>query len=120
MSMSTAELPVLGRRLEPDPALRAALERRAKLLAWGGNGWHVVEFAIALGAGIAASSVALVAFGLDSLVELAAGGVIVWLFSGGRGASLGAERSAQKLIAASYAILVAYVGVVTIRDLLAS
>ena len=36
------------------PQERAALERRAKLLAWGGNAWHVVEFAIAVGAGIAA------------------------------------------------------------------
>lgn len=43
------------------PRERAALERRAKLLAWGGNAWHVVEFAIALGAGIVASGDALVA-----------------------------------------------------------
>jgi divalent metal cation (Fe/Co/Zn/Cd) transporter len=99
---------------------RAALERRAKLLAWGGNGWHVVEFAIALAAGIAAGSVALVGFGIDSLIELLAGGVIVWLFSGGRGESLVAERRAQQLIAASYAILVAYIAVEATRDLLGS
>jgi divalent metal cation (Fe/Co/Zn/Cd) transporter len=114
MSTSTTELRPAVARVDA----RAALERQAKLLAWGGNGWHVVEFAIALGAGVAASSVALVAFGLDSLVELAAGGVIVWLFSGGRGDSRGAERRAQKLIAASYGILVVYIGVVAIRDLL--
>ena len=58
--------------------------RRARLLAWGGNAWHVIEFAIAIGAGVAAGSIALVGFGLDSLVEVAAGAVIVWLFSGGR------------------------------------
>ena len=46
-----------------------------------GNAWHFVEFAIAVGAGIAASSVALIAFGIDSLIELAAGGVIIWLYS---------------------------------------
>lgn len=51
------------------PEERARLERRARLLAWGGNAWHVVEFAVALGAGIAAGSVALVAFGIDSLIE---------------------------------------------------
>ena len=113
--MTTVEL---QRRL---PTLdRAALERRAKLLAWGGNAWHVIEFAIALGAGIAAGSVALVGFGIDSLIELLAGGVIVWLFSGGRGASHAAERRAQQLIAASYAILVAYIGVEATRDLLGS
>ncbi|HWO15133.1 MAG TPA: cation transporter [Solirubrobacterales bacterium] len=103
-----------------DPAERAALERRARLLAWGGNAWHVVEFAIAVGAGVAAGSVALIGFGIDSVIEVLAGGVIVWLFTGGRGASPTAERHAQQLIAASYALLVAYIGVEATRDLLGS
>src|SRR5204862_6145534 len=102
------------------PPERAALERRARLLAWGGNAWHIVEFAIAVGAGIAASSVALVGFGIDSVIEALAGGVIVWLFSGGRGTSHLAERRAQQLVAASYALLVAYIGVEATRDLLGS
>jgi divalent metal cation (Fe/Co/Zn/Cd) transporter len=111
----------LQRRLPaPPPRERAALERRAKLLAWGGNAWHLVEFAIALAAGVAAGSVALIGFGLDSLIELAAGGVVIWLFSGGRGASHRAERRAQQLIAASYALLVAYIAVEAIRDLAGS
>jgi divalent metal cation (Fe/Co/Zn/Cd) transporter len=111
----------LQRRLSSQPPHeRAALERRAKMLAWGGNAWHVVEFAIAVGAGIAASSVALVGFGIDSVIEALAGGVIVWLFSGGRGSSHVAERRAQELIAASYALLVAYIGVEAVRDLLGS
>ena len=60
---------------------RPHLERRARRLAWGGNAWHLIEFAIAIGAGILlAGSIALVAFGIDSLIEFAAGGVIVWLF----------------------------------------
>jgi divalent metal cation (Fe/Co/Zn/Cd) transporter len=96
------------------------LERRARLLAWSGNAWHVVEFAIAVGAGIAASSVALIGFGIDSVIEALAGGVIVWLFSGGRGSSHTAERRAQQLIAASYALLVLYIAVEATRDLLGS
>ena len=104
----------------PPPRDRAALEQRAKLLAWGGNAWHLVEFAIALAAGVAAGSVALIGFGLDSLIELAAGGIVIWLFSGGRGTSHRAERRAQQLIAASYALLVAYITVETIRDLAGS
>jgi divalent metal cation (Fe/Co/Zn/Cd) transporter len=108
----------LQRRLSRPPHDRAGLERRAKLLAWGGNAWHVVEFAVAVGAGIAAGSVALVGFGIDSVIEALAGGVIVWLFSGGRGSSHVAERRAQQLIAASYAVLVAYIGAEAIRDLL--
>jgi len=111
----------LQRRLQgPPPQDRAALERRAKLLAWSGNAWHVVEFAIAVGAGIAAGSVALVGFGIDSVIESLAGGVIVWLFSGSRGSSHTAERRAQQLIAASYALLVLYIAVEATRDLLGS
>jgi divalent metal cation (Fe/Co/Zn/Cd) transporter len=96
---------------------RARLERRVKQFAWGGNAWHLVEFAIALSAGVAAGSVALVGFGIDSLIELAAGGVIVWLFSGARGSSQRAERFAQQLIAASYFLLAVYIAVQSLRDL---
>lgn len=110
------------RLLDQGPTLaaeeRARLERRAKLLAWAGNGWHLVEFAVALAAGIAAGSVALVGFGLDSLIEVAAAGVVIWLFSGGRGASHAAERRAQQLIAASYGLLVVYIAVEAVGDLI--
>lgn len=109
----------LQRRLPAQPPQeRAALERRAKLLAWGGNAWHLVEFAIAVAAGLAAGSVALIGFGFDSLIELAAGTVVIWLFTGGRGSSQSAERRAQQLIAASYALLVLYIGIEATRDLL--
>jgi divalent metal cation (Fe/Co/Zn/Cd) transporter len=111
------ELRIRGQRLRVDPEARARLERRAKLLAWIGNGWHLVEFAVALAAGIVAGSVALVGFGLDSLIEVAAAGVVIWLFSGGRGSSPAAERRAQQLVAASYALLVVYIGVEAVRDL---
>jgi divalent metal cation (Fe/Co/Zn/Cd) transporter len=95
---------------------RLQLERRARLYGWGGNAWHVVEFAIAIGAGVAASSVALVAFGIDSLIEVAAGGVIVWLFSGGRGASESAERRAQQMIAVSFFMLAVFVLIESVRS----
>jgi hypothetical protein len=72
----TISAETLGRALNADE--RAVLVRRARLLAWSGNAWHLVEFAIALGAGIAASSIALIGFGFDSLIEAFAGFVIVW------------------------------------------
>jgi divalent metal cation (Fe/Co/Zn/Cd) transporter len=97
---------------------RARLERQARLLAWGGNAWHLIEFAIALVAGIAAGSIALIGFGADSLIEGLAGFVIVWLFTGSRLGSESAERRAQQLIAASYFVLAAYVGVESVRTLL--
>lgn len=112
------ELPRLGPPLGRQE--RQRLERRARVLAWAGNGWHLGEFAIAVAAGLAAGSVALVGFGIDSLIEIGAAGVVIWLFSGGRGASHAAERLAQRLVAASYALLVVYVAVEAIRDLAGS
>jgi divalent metal cation (Fe/Co/Zn/Cd) transporter len=94
---------------------RALLVRRARLLAWGGNGWHFVEFAIAVGAGITASSIALIGFGFDSLIESLAGFIIVWRFGIRRRDSETAERRAQQLVAVSFFILAAYVGVESVR-----
>jgi hypothetical protein len=86
---------------------RLALERRARLLAWGGNGWHVVEFAVAIVAGVVAASPALIGFSLDSLIELAAGFVIVWLYRLTSGQA--DERRAQRLVAATYLLLVVFI-----------
>ena len=105
--------------LQPRLAPRAALERRAKQLAQIGNLWHLVEFAIALAAGIAAGSVALTSFAGDSLVEVLAASVIVWLFSAGRGDSPHAERRAQQLVAGSYLVLVGYIVSHSLYDLIA-
>jgi divalent metal cation (Fe/Co/Zn/Cd) transporter len=102
----------------PSAKDREPLQRRARLLAWGGNAWHLIEFGIAIGAGIAAGSIALIGFGADSLIEGLAGFVIVWLFTGSRLHSDGAERRAQQLVAASYFILAAYVSVESVRTLI--
>ena len=102
-----------------DPVRRAQLVRRAMLLAWGGVGWHFVEFAIALFAGVLAGSIALIGFGADSLVEALAGLVVVWLFTGGRTGSQPAERRAQQLIALSFFVLAAYVATEATRTLIA-
>jgi divalent metal cation (Fe/Co/Zn/Cd) transporter len=101
----------------PSSKERSRLERQVRLLAWGGIGYHVVEFAVALIAGIAAGSIALIGFGADSLVEAMAGLVVVWLFTGGRGSSAVAERRAQQLIAVSFYVLAAYVSVEAVRSL---
>jgi divalent metal cation (Fe/Co/Zn/Cd) transporter len=98
---------------------RARSERRARFLAWSGIAWHVVEFGVALGAGIAAGSIALIGFGADSLIEAFAGLVVVWLFTGARLASPTAERRAQQLIAGSFFVLAGYIGVESVRDLVA-
>ena len=100
------------------PPERDRLVRRARLLAWGGIGWHFTEAAIAVGAGVAASSIALVGFGADSLIEAFAGFILIWRFAGRRSHSDAAERRAQQLIAGSFFVLAAYVGVEAIRTFL--
>lgn len=105
--------------LDTSPAERRRLERRARQLAWGGIAWHFVEFAVAIGAGLAASSIALVGFGIDSLIEAAAGFVVIWLYTGSRVHSQTAERRAQQLIAVSFFVLAAYVGIESVRVLVA-
>jgi divalent metal cation (Fe/Co/Zn/Cd) transporter len=119
--MSARPIPLVavtrGPRLEP--AERARLVRRGRTLAWAGNAWHLVEFAIALAAGIAASSVALIGFGVDSLIELAAGSVIVWLLGRGRHDSAASELRAQRLVALTYFALAAYIAIESAASLLA-
>ena len=109
----------LERRIEPaQPSVdRARWEARARLLAWGGIAWHFVEFAIAIAAGVAAGSIALIGFGADSLIESVAGLVVVWLFTGSRLQSSTAERRAQQMIAASFFVLAAYVSIEAVRTL---
>ena len=64
-----------------------------------------------------AGSVALVGFGADSLIEAAAGLVVLWLVTGERLASPRAERRAQQMIAVSFGLLAVYVTVGSVRDL---
>jgi divalent metal cation (Fe/Co/Zn/Cd) transporter len=107
--VATGSLPIVQVAARPPDHL----VRRARLLAWWGLAWHVAEAAVAIGAGIAAGSIALVGFGADSLIEALAGLVIIWLAS-----NLHAERRAQQLVAISFAILAGYVGVEALRDLI--
>jgi divalent metal cation (Fe/Co/Zn/Cd) transporter len=96
---------------------RAALVRRAQLLAALGVAWHVLEAAVAILAGVAASSVALVGFGADSLVESAAGIIVLWRFAARRVTSEHAERRAQRLIGASFYMIAAYVAFEAVRSI---
>jgi divalent metal cation (Fe/Co/Zn/Cd) transporter len=112
MTTGSMRLPV---RHAPE---RATLVRRARLLAWGGVAWHVLEMAVALGAGIVAGSIALIGFGADSLIEALAGGIVLWRFARIRASSGAAEHRAQKLIGVSFYLIAAYVGVEALRSLL--
>jgi divalent metal cation (Fe/Co/Zn/Cd) transporter len=84
-------------------------------LAWLTIGWNVVEGIIAVGAGIAAGSLALVGFGLDSFIEVFAGGVVLWQL---REVAEERERRALRLIGLSFFVLAGYVVVEGVRDLI--
>ena len=98
---------------------RRRLTGRALRLTQLGLAWHALEAAIALAAGIAAGSVALVGFGADSVIEAGSGLVVLWLVTGDRLRSQRAERRAQQLIGASFVILAVYVAIESARDLIA-
>lgn len=91
---------------------RNVLRRRALWLVWAGEAWNLVEAGVALWSGIEADSVALLAFGLDSCVELFAGGVLIWHLSRewkGEEANEAAERRAHRLIGITFFLLSAYI-----------
>jgi divalent metal cation (Fe/Co/Zn/Cd) transporter len=110
MEARTPSLPVVA-------APRDSLVRRARFLARLGLAWHIVEAAVAIAAGIAASSIALIGFGADSLVESTAGIVLLWRLGERRADSDDAERRAQRLIGLSFWLIAAYVGVEAVRSL---
>src|SRR3954453_10369967 len=95
---------------------RGRLVKRARMLAWLGIGWDGIEATIAIAAGTVAGSIALVGFGADSLIESAAGFVLLWRFAGARSGSEAAEKRAQRLIALTFYLLAAYVGIEAIRN----
>jgi divalent metal cation (Fe/Co/Zn/Cd) transporter len=76
--------------------------------------WMVIEMVVAIGAGIAEHSILLTAFGIDSLIELVSGGILLWrLQVESRGGNLEsvalAEHRAAWIVAISLGLLSAYV-----------
>ena len=94
---------------------RVRLGRQAQLLAGASVMYNLIEAGVAITAGTVAGSVALVGFGLDSLVEVSSGLVILWQFR--QSTPEVRERLALRLIALSFFALAAYVGVESLRDL---
>lgn len=99
---------------------RAGLVRRGQKLAWFTIAWNALEGIAGIAAGIAAGSIALIGFGVDSYVEVFAGSVILWRLSKerhGAQVSAAAERRAVRLIAVTFLLLAAGVGVESVRRL---
>jgi divalent metal cation (Fe/Co/Zn/Cd) transporter len=92
------------------------LRRRGFWLEYASMAWMTAEAAIAITAGVIASSVALVGFGLDSVIEFAAAAIVVWQLHG-EGQELDRETRAVRLIGVTFFALAAYLTVESIRDL---
>jgi divalent metal cation (Fe/Co/Zn/Cd) transporter len=99
-------------RPDPGAAPRALLIRAAFRLEWFTIGWMVVEAAVALASGVTAGSLSLIAFGLDSLIELASAGVLIWRLNvelrRGQSVAERAERTASRIGGALLFALAAY------------
>lgn len=102
------------------PAARAAdrarWRRTALALAWATIAWNSLEAIIAIASGAEAGSIALVGFGLNSIVEVGSAIVVVWQFSG---ADVEREQRALRLIAGSFFVFAAYVTAQAAWDLIA-
>lgn len=102
---------------------RASHLRRALRLEFLTVGWNVVEGVIAVTAALAAGSVALLGFGIDSFVESASGSVLIWRLQAERSGRYPAERiealdeRAHRLVALTLFLLAAYVAVDAVTTL---
>jgi divalent metal cation (Fe/Co/Zn/Cd) transporter len=101
---------------ETTPGRRTALLARAVRLEYLTIGWNVGEAALTIGLGIAAGSLALIGFGADSVVEIAASLVVVWH---ARGDTEHPPRTALalRLVAAAFAVLSVSLFFLAVRDL---
>lgn len=98
-----------------DAAGRARLGRRARWLAGASVAYNAVEAVVAIAAGLVAGSIALVGFGLDSVVEVSSGLIVLWQFRHPLPESR--ERRALRLMALSFFALAAYVTAESVRAL---
>jgi divalent metal cation (Fe/Co/Zn/Cd) transporter len=107
----------VGIRLAPGE--RNAAVARARRLNQFSLAWNVVEGIIALIAGVAAGSVSLVGFGIDSGIEVSAALIVAWRLHQERrsGCMLDYDRKATRLIAVAFVALAAYVWVDAVGDL---
>ena len=105
--------------LATTPTDRERHVRRATQLNRLTIGWNAIEGVVAIGAGVAASSIGLIAFGLDSGIEVSAALILAWRLRQERrdGCKLDADDRAQTLVAWSFVALAAYVSVTAVIDL---
>jgi divalent metal cation (Fe/Co/Zn/Cd) transporter len=97
---------------DPGAGQAARLVRRGFWLEYASMAWMTAEAAVAIAVGIAVGSIALIGFGLDSVIEFAAAVIVVWQLRGH-----GRQARAIRLIGMTFFVLAVYLAVESIRDL---
>lgn len=109
----------------PSVRARPQLLEQALRLEYLTVGWNVIEGVVAVSAALAAGSVALLGFGVDSFVESVSGAILIWRLraeAGGGHAEAAieaVERRAERLVGASFFLLAAFIAFDAARTLLA-
>jgi divalent metal cation (Fe/Co/Zn/Cd) transporter len=93
-----------------------ALLARGRRLQYATIAWNIMEVVVTIGLGVAAASLALVAFGLDSLVEVFASGVVIWFISNHHAEDR--ARHALRFVAIAFAVLAVYLAAASAYGLL--
>jgi len=88
--------------------------RRGRLLSYLTIGWNSLEGIIAVAAGIVAGSIALVGFGVDSVIEVSSGVIILWRLAAGEHR----EKLALRLVGVCFVALAGYVAFDAVKSLI--
>jgi divalent metal cation (Fe/Co/Zn/Cd) transporter len=97
---------------------RAVHVRRGRRLEYLTIGWNSLEAIVSIAAGLIAGSIALVGFGLDSLIEVSSGAALLWrLHLDAPDRRERAERIALKLVGVSFLLLAGYVAFDSVKSL---
>jgi len=98
------------------PLDQAELVRRGRELEYLTIAWNSFEEVVALVSGVASGSIALVGFGLDSVIETMSAGILIWRLRAVEDAER-RERTARRLVGICFLLLAAYVAAESIRAL---
>lgn len=85
--------------------IRSVSVQRGRRLEYFTIGWNSFEAILAIGTGAFAGSIALIGFGVDSVIEVSSGAILLWRLVSGEHR----ERLALKLVGISFLALAAYV-----------
>jgi divalent metal cation (Fe/Co/Zn/Cd) transporter len=90
----------------------------ARVLSWLSLGWMTLEGVVGLIAGLDANALSVVVWAASSFVEGLASAIVIWRFTGSRTMSDSSERTAQRLVAGSFLLLIPFFVYEAIRRLI--